>query len=68
MQLKCIVKSGFAVTFCRSFIFFSDIGVMTQPGIKQEPLSPDDGMMPSCSRDLVELDEVLNYMDDLIHE
>lgn len=34
-----------------------DIGVMTQPGIKQEPLSPDDGMMPSCSRDLNELDE-----------
>ena len=39
--------------------FFSDIGVMTQPGIKQEPLSPGDNMMPSCSRELVDLEEVL---------
>lgn len=40
-------------------LFISDIGVMTQPGIKQEPLSPGDRMMPSCSRELNELEEVL---------
>jgi len=32
---------------------------MTQPGIKQEPLSPGDNMMASCSRELVDLEEVL---------
>ena len=41
----------------------SDIGVMTLPGIKQEPLSPGDRMMPSCSHELVDLEEVLYKPD-----
>ena len=45
---------------------FSDIGVMTQPGIKQEPLSPGDNMMPSCSRELVDLEEVW-FLLNVIH-
>lgn len=45
--------------FHEAFSCLSDIGVMTQPGIKQEPLSPGDNMMPSCSRELVDLEEVL---------
>ena len=45
--------------FHETFSCLSDIGVMTQPGIKQEPLSPGDNMMPSCSRELVDLEEVL---------
>ena len=31
---------------------------MAQPGIKQEPLSPADRMLPSCSQE-IDLEEVL---------
>ena len=39
------------------FLLISDKGIMAQPDIKQEPLSPTDRILPSCSQE-GEMEEV----------
>ena len=41
-------------------LLISDKGIMAQPDIKQEPLSPGNRMMPSCSQE-IDLEEVTSF-------
>ena len=61
ITFKCLyflTKLQFIYLFI--YLFISDKGIMAQPDIKQEPLSPGDRMMASCSQE-IDLEEVTSF-------
>lgn len=67
----CCSRQIFDIDFCGvsiilqslfiPFLPFPDKGIMAQPDIKQEPLSPTDRILPSCSQD-GEMEEVTRWI------